>query len=510
MTVDKNITVDLARIQPHRVVKIHEGDVNSVFIVLTVTNLGASVSLTGLTIKYDAVINDYLAEQDASGTVDTTNNTIRIPVTSNMTAMSGTLRVDVRMINNAEVLYTQTITMLVEKSVVEGSTYIDFSHTSIVQRLDAIEARFPVATEDIADHAVTGAKISVDDVYDALGIDEAIDEAIPDISGKMDLAGSGVPQLGNAGQAFYTSDTIGIKTSAIGVATTTKEAYTTAYANDNFFKSTSYQLQTVNYSNNLSVYNALSAKLYKDIPLGYLFLAQEQIDDGQSSTNRGLPKLAVRKGLGDCEFVTYSMVTTHDPAASGPNVITAASGTVLLNTQNNRVWVNVIDSTWIRAALYSDIPTSTSDLLNDSGFITSSSLPLIVECDLSITSSGTSTSIPCTVTNPSATFAELVTAYNQGRDIVLKATVSFESLADIDILVPLLGIISSNDTIRTFGFKIPIPDDIMSVIYQDWSSYDCFLEVGCASGTGYGAKITCHSVAIADEIGNIETLLSQV
>lgn len=139
MTVDKNINVDLARIQPNRVVKIHEGDVNSVFLVLTVTNLGASVSLTGLTIKYDAVINDYLAEQDATGTVDTTHNTIRIPVTSNMTAMSGTLRVDVRMINNTEVLYTQTINMLVERSVVQGSTIIDFSGITIVQRMNALE-----------------------------------------------------------------------------------------------------------------------------------------------------------------------------------------------------------------------------------------------------------------------------------------------------------------------------------------------------------------------------------
>ena len=139
MTVDKNITVDLARIQPHKVIKIHEGDVNSVFLVLTVLNGGSSVSLSGLTIKYDAVVNNYLVEQDASGSVDSVHNTIRIPVTSNMTAMSGTLRIDVRMKSGTQVLYTQTITAIVEKSVVDGDTIIDFSGITIVQRMDALE-----------------------------------------------------------------------------------------------------------------------------------------------------------------------------------------------------------------------------------------------------------------------------------------------------------------------------------------------------------------------------------
>jgi hypothetical protein len=60
MTIDKKITVDLNRVQPHKVIKIHEGDVNSVFLVLTVTKDGESVSLSGLTIKYDATLPDSL------------------------------------------------------------------------------------------------------------------------------------------------------------------------------------------------------------------------------------------------------------------------------------------------------------------------------------------------------------------------------------------------------------------------------------------------------------------
>lgn len=157
MIIDKKLTVDLNRIQPHKVIKIHEGDVNSVFLMLTVTQDGASVSLSGLTIKYDATIAGYLAEQDASGSVS--NGMIRIPITKNMTALPGTLKIDVKMKSGTEVLYTQTITMIVEKSVIDGSTMIDFDGSSIGGRLHALEDRFPVQTVDIADNAVTAAKI---------------------------------------------------------------------------------------------------------------------------------------------------------------------------------------------------------------------------------------------------------------------------------------------------------------------------------------------------------------
>ena len=176
MTTDKKITVDLNRVQPHKVMKIHEGDVDSVFLVLTVTEDGSAVSLSGVTIKYDATIAGYLAEQDKSGSVS--NNTIRIPITKNMTALPGTLKIDIRMISGTQVLYTQTVTMIVEKSVIDGSTKIDFDGTTIVGRLKALEDgfddveasvqtvldKFPIMKEDIAANQVIKVKaISNDD-----------------------------------------------------------------------------------------------------------------------------------------------------------------------------------------------------------------------------------------------------------------------------------------------------------------------------------------------------------
>ena len=166
MTIDKALTLDLNRVQPHKVIKIHEGDVNSVFLMLTVTKDGAAVSLSGLTIKYDATIAGYLAEQDASGSVS--SGKIRIPITKNMTALPGTLKIDIKMKSGTEVLYTQTVTMIVDKSVVDGSTIIDFDGTTIGGRLNALEAgfedvklvvralnsKFPLDADDIKDNEV--------------------------------------------------------------------------------------------------------------------------------------------------------------------------------------------------------------------------------------------------------------------------------------------------------------------------------------------------------------------
>ena len=176
MTIDKTLTVDLNRVQPHKVIKIHEGDVNSVFLVLTVTKDGESVSLSGLTIKYDATIAGFLAEQDASGSVS--SNTIRIPITKNMTAIPGTLKIDIKMISGTQILYTQTVTMIVEKAVIDEGTIIDFDGTTIGKRLDdleegfldvktvvrALNAKFPIEADDIKDNEVIKVKrIASDD-----------------------------------------------------------------------------------------------------------------------------------------------------------------------------------------------------------------------------------------------------------------------------------------------------------------------------------------------------------
>ena len=176
MTIDKALTVDLNRVQPHKIIKIHEGDVNSVFLVLTVTKDGETVSLSNLTIKYDATIAGYLAEQDASGSIS--SNTIRIPITKNMTALPGTLKIDVKLKSGNEVLYTQTITMIVEKSVIDNGTIIDFDGTTIGSRMNELEAgfldvktvvrtlnaKFPIEADDIAANQVIKVKsISNDD-----------------------------------------------------------------------------------------------------------------------------------------------------------------------------------------------------------------------------------------------------------------------------------------------------------------------------------------------------------
>ena len=73
MIIDKNIAVDLNRVQPMKTIHVHEGDVNSVRLVLSVTEDTQDVDLTNITVRYDAAIGNYLAEQDAVGSVENGN-----------------------------------------------------------------------------------------------------------------------------------------------------------------------------------------------------------------------------------------------------------------------------------------------------------------------------------------------------------------------------------------------------------------------------------------------------
>lgn len=152
MIIDKNIAVDLNRVQPMKTIHVHEGDVNSVRLVLSVTKDTQDVDLTNITIKYDAAIGNYLAEQDAIGSVE--NGKVIVPVTQTMTAMGGILQVDVKLIENNSVLFTQTIKLFVDRSVISEDTIIDISGTTIGQkiadfemRLDGFEAAHYTKTE---------------------------------------------------------------------------------------------------------------------------------------------------------------------------------------------------------------------------------------------------------------------------------------------------------------------------------------------------------------------------
>ena len=145
MKINKSLNIDLNIISPQKHIRIHEGDVDSVDILIGVSVDDESVDLDGVTIKYDATINNYLAEQDADGSV--VDDKISIPVTQNMTAMSGLLLIDVRMIQSDQILFTQTICATVEKAVVNGSTYIDFDKVTIIQRMNALEDKMDYIEE---------------------------------------------------------------------------------------------------------------------------------------------------------------------------------------------------------------------------------------------------------------------------------------------------------------------------------------------------------------------------
>ena len=162
MIYSKPIQVDLAHQYLNDVIRLHEGDALGAQLQISMYNNGDVFGLAGFTIKYDAVIAGYLAEQDATATVLTgTSNVIVVPITENMCAKSGTLEIDVKLKKTADnsVLFLQKFEAFVQRRVINEDVIIDVSGTTIGAKIAALEAKFPVATADIADAAVTPAKL---------------------------------------------------------------------------------------------------------------------------------------------------------------------------------------------------------------------------------------------------------------------------------------------------------------------------------------------------------------
>ena len=161
MIYTKSIEVDIAHQYLNDVIRLHEGDAAGAQLQITLFDNGEAFNVAAFTVKYDAVIAGYLAENGASATVS--GNVITVPITANMCAKSGTLEIDVKIIegsgSNAKTFFLQKFEAQVQRRVVNEDVIIDVSGTTIGEHIAALEAKFPVATADIADAAVTPAKL---------------------------------------------------------------------------------------------------------------------------------------------------------------------------------------------------------------------------------------------------------------------------------------------------------------------------------------------------------------
>lgn len=149
MVIDRNILIDLDHVRPLDITRIHVADTKSVRLVLSIVKDGESVDLSGLSVKYDALIAGNLAEVNRSGSIS--DNKVIIPVTNNMTALAGLLEVDIRLIQGQEVLHTQTVSMEVSRAIVDGAAIIDLSGITIAQKFEEVETAINTAMENIAD-----------------------------------------------------------------------------------------------------------------------------------------------------------------------------------------------------------------------------------------------------------------------------------------------------------------------------------------------------------------------
>lgn len=166
MIINQNLTIDLAHDNVNNNLRFHEGDVNGSDLKITVYNNNEALDLTGITVTYDATIAGYLAEQDHAATFS--GNIITIPVTANMTALSGVLKIDVKFTKSSDVLIMRTIIADVQRSIVNGSVIIDISGTTIGGKLDELEQNkvgIASMTDENIDSCLDNDKIYIGNVH---------------------------------------------------------------------------------------------------------------------------------------------------------------------------------------------------------------------------------------------------------------------------------------------------------------------------------------------------------
>lgn len=146
-----NLRVDLSDDYINKDIIFHEGDINGTEIVLAVYDNNSEFDLTGCTAEYDATIDGRLAEAGAQASISDTNK-IKVPVTTNMTALSGALLIDVKLKKNDDILTVYTVAADVKRAVVNGSTVIDISGTTLMKKIEnAILVQGEVFHDDIDD-----------------------------------------------------------------------------------------------------------------------------------------------------------------------------------------------------------------------------------------------------------------------------------------------------------------------------------------------------------------------
>ncbi len=142
------IVLNLARRNYNVPLIFHKGDANANELRLSLQSEGQTVTLTNaMSASADAVTNSVIVAQNEELTIDTTNNVIVLELTENMLSLAGTLKIDVRITENDELLTAATLNFQVEDSVINGDSRFEPVSPTIAEAI----AQVAENTEDIAE-----------------------------------------------------------------------------------------------------------------------------------------------------------------------------------------------------------------------------------------------------------------------------------------------------------------------------------------------------------------------
>lgn len=130
-----DITIDILDNHPNDMFIFRQNESKSRILRVKLLKGGEKFLINNYTVKYDATVGGYLAEEDASGNASMYYAVI--PITDNMTAQPGKLCIDIKIVNGDSVLVIKMVEGYVAASCIGLSSLIDVSGTTLMQALNS-------------------------------------------------------------------------------------------------------------------------------------------------------------------------------------------------------------------------------------------------------------------------------------------------------------------------------------------------------------------------------------
>lgn len=180
--ISQKITLDFSQSDSYKTLHVKQYDKASRNIIISLTNNGIPVPLSSSdTAKLYASTNGVATATGTTCTIDVIDNTITVPITENLTELSGVERCEVeitRTASNNSLIHTANFNLLVGACAVNADTPGYLPSTSILEQIAQLRNDLDALTEQVDD-----INVSITDITDNIS---TIQGNVSTLTGRVD------------------------------------------------------------------------------------------------------------------------------------------------------------------------------------------------------------------------------------------------------------------------------------------------------------------------------------